>query len=138
MKASTFAILIGVYIALLGPVLLIAPATVIETLDLAMRDSIQMAIVLIVFAMVSTLVLAHKPVGKSLAEKIVRWIAWLTLIKVVVLFWVPALLEWSIGFYHKIPLPVLRIEGLLVSALGAWLIYWGTQVMRQSSEKSTD
>jgi len=138
MKASTFAILIGVYIALLGPVLLIAPATIIETLDLAMRNSFQTAIVLIGFAMISTLVLAHKPAGRSLAEKIVRWIAWLTLIKVVVLFWVPALLEWSIGFYHKIPLPVLRIEGLIVSALGVWLIYWGTQAMRQSSEQSTD
>ena len=138
MKASTFAILIGVYIALLGPVLLIAPATIIETLDLAMRNSFQTAIVLIGFAMISTLVLAHKPAGRSLAEKIVRWLAWLTLIKVVVLFWVPALLEWSIDFYHKIPLPVLRIEGLIASALGAWLIYWGTQAMRQSSEKSTD
>ena len=138
MKASTFAILIGVYTALLGPVLLIAPTTVIETLDLAIRDSFQMAIVLIGFAMISTLVLAHKRAGKSLPERIVRWLAWLTLIKVVVLFWVPELLEWSIGFYHKIPLPVLRIEGLIASALGAWLIYWGTQAMRQSSEKSTD
>ena len=138
MKAATFAVLIGVYMALLGPVLLTDPTTFIETLDVAVQDSFQMAIVLIVFAMVSTLVLAHKPVGKSLAEKIVRWIAWLTLLKVVVLFWVPALLEWSIGFYHKIPLPVLRIEGLIASALGAWLIYWGTQAMRQSSEKSTD
>ncbi len=138
MKASTFAVLIGVYMALLGPVLLIAPATVIETLDLAMQDSFQMAIVLIVFAMISTLVLAHKPAGKSLAERIVRLLAWLTLIKVVVLFWVPALLEWSIRFMHKIPLPVLRIEGLIVSALGVWLIYWGTQAMRDSSEQSTD
>jgi hypothetical protein len=138
MKASTFAVLIGVYMALLGPVLLLAPATLIETLDAAVQDSFQMAIVLIVFAMISTLVVAHKPVGKTLAERIVRWIAWLTLIKVVVLFWVPASLEWSIDFYHKIPLPALRIEGLVVSALGVWLIYWGTQVMRQSSVTPSD
>ena len=138
MKASTFAVLIGVYMALLGPVLLIAPATAIETVALAMQDSFRMAIMLIGFAMISTLVLAHKPAGKSLPERIVRWLAWLTLIKVVVLFWVPALLEWSIGFYHKIPLPVLRIEGAIVSALGVWLIYWGTQAMRQSSVKSSD
>ena len=138
MKVSTFAILIGVYMVLLGPVLLIAPATVLETMDLAMRDSFQMAIVLIGFAMISTLVLARKPTGKSLPESIVRWLAWFTLIKVVVMFWIPSLLEWSISFMHKIPLPALRIEGFFASALGAWLIYWGTQAMRDSSEQSTD
>jgi uncharacterized protein YjeT (DUF2065 family) len=138
MKASTFAILIGVYLALLGPVLLIAPATVIETLDVAMRDSFQMAIVLIGFAMISTLVLAHKPAGKSLPERLVRVLAWLTLIKVVVLFWVPALLEWSISFMHKIPLSLLRIEGLAATAIGFWLIYWGIRTMHHSNNNATN
>lgn len=138
MKTASYAIILGVYMALLGPVLLIAPTAVIATMEVAVQESFQVATVLIVFAMISTLVLVHKPVDKNLTERLVRVLAWLTLIKVVVLFWNPALLAWSIDFYHKIPLTALRIEGLLVSALGAWLIYWGTEAIRQSSETPSD
>ncbi len=138
MKASMFAILIGVYLALLGPVLLIAPATITETMGTAMQDPFQMAVVLILVAMMSALVLAHKPTGSSLSEKLIRLLAWLTLIKVVLLFWVPALRELSITYMHKVPPSLLRIEGVVLSAIGPWLIYWGTQAMRDSSEKNTD
>ena len=138
MKASTFAILIGVYLALLGPVLLIAPATITETIGTAMQDPFQMAIGLILFAMFSTLALANKPAGNGRPEKLVRLLAWLTLVKVVLLFWVPALRELSITYMHKVPPSLLRIEGVVLSAIGPWLIYWGTQAMRDSSEKNTD
>ncbi|MDE0737160.1 MAG: hypothetical protein OSB47_15160 [Pirellulaceae bacterium] len=138
MKASTFAILIGVYLALLGPVLLIAPATIPETMGAAMQDPFQMAVVFILFAMLSTLTLAHKPAGNGLPEKLVRLLAWLTLIKVVVLFWVPAARELSITYLHKVPLSLLRIEGLAATAIGSWLIYWGTQAMRHASENTTN
>ncbi|MEO2023602.1 MAG: hypothetical protein ABGX05_17405, partial [Pirellulaceae bacterium] len=89
-------------------------------------------------AMMSALVLAHKPTGSSLSEKLIRLLAWLTLIKVVLLFWVPALRELSITYMHKVPPSLLRIEGVVLSAIGPWLIYWGTQAMRDSSEKNTD
>ena len=138
MKASMFAILIGVYLALLGPVLLIAPATITETMGTAMQDPFQMSIVLILFAMFSALVLANKPAGNGLPEKLVRLLAWLTLIKVVVLFWVPAARELSITYLQKVPLSLLRIEGLAATAIGFWLIYWGTQAMRHASENTTN
>lgn len=138
MKASMFAILIGVYLALLGPVLLIAPATITETLRTAMQDPFQVSSVLILFAMFSALALANKPAGNGLPEKLVRLLAWLTLIKVVVLFWVPAARELSITYLHNFPLSLLRIEGLAVTAIGFWLIYWGTRTMRHANENTTN
>ncbi len=137
MKASTYAVLIGVYLVVLGPLLLLWPK---ESLN-AIGELADHRIVLLVgmpFVMISVLVLVHPVTTRNGGERLVRILAILTILKLVIFIWCPGSLAWTMKLVDKMPLAFVRGEGLVIIPLGGWLIWWGAKVMHRPSQKAID
>ena len=137
MKSSTYAVLIGVYFLLIGPVILFRPEEVLK-LTRAFADPRILLLVGIPFVMISVLVLVHPTNGRGGAELLVRILAVLTILKLVVFIWWPNSLDWTLKLVEKLPLVFFRCEALVVIPLGGWLTWWGSKMMRLSSQPSKD
>ena len=139
MKSSTYAVLIGVYMMLLGPLLLIWPAESVDALK-SLTDHRFLLLLGMPFVMisVSVLVLVHPVTTRSRGELLVRILAGLTILKLVIFIWCPGSLAWTMKLVDAIPLVFFRGEGLIIIALGGWLICWGAKVMRLPSQQATD
>jgi len=137
MKSSTYAVLIGVYLMLLGPLMLIWPQEILNAIR-GLADHRILLLVGIPFVMISVLVLVHPVTIRSRGELLVRILASLTILKLVILIWWPDSLAWTMNLVDKIPLAFLRGEGLVVIPLGGWLIWWGAKAMRLPSQQATD
>jgi len=137
MKSSTYAVLIGVYFLLIGPVILFRPEEVLK-LTRAFADPRILLLVGIPFVMISVLVLVYPTSGRGGAELVVRILAVLTILKVVVFIWWPDSLSWTLKLVEGLPLAFFRCEALVITPLGGWLIWWGAKVMRLSSKQAID
>ena len=137
MKSSTYAVLIGVYFLLIGPVILFRPEEVLK-LTRAFADPRILLLVGIPFVMISVLVLVYPTSGRGGAELVVRILAVLTILKLVVFIWWPDSLSWTLNLVEKLPLAFFRCEALVVIPLGGWLIWWGAKAMRLPSQQATD
>jgi len=137
MKSSTYAVLIGAYFLLIGPVILFRPEEVLK-LTRAFADPRILLLVGIPFVMISVLVLVYPTSGRGGAELVVRILAVLTILKLLVFIWWPGSLAWTLKLAEKLPLAFFRCEALVVIPLGGWLIWWGAKVMRLPSQQATD
>jgi hypothetical protein len=137
MKSSTYAVLIGVYMVLLGPLLLIWPAESVDALK-GLTDHRFLLLVGMPFVMISVLVLLHPNSTHSGTELLLRILACLTILKLAVFIWCPGSLALTMKLVDAIPLVFFRGEGLVTIALGGWLIWWGAKVMRLPSQQATD
>ena len=137
MKSSTYAVLLGVYMVLLGPLLLIWPRESLNAIG-ELADHRVLLLVGMPFVMISVLVLVHPVTTRSRGELLVRILAGLTILKLVIFIWCPSSLAWTMNLVDKIPLVFLRGEGLVVIPLGGWLIWWGAKAMRLPSQQATD
>ena len=137
MKSSTYAVLIGAYFLLIGPVILFRPEEVLK-LTRAFADPRILLLVGIPFVMISVLVLVYPTSGRGGAELVVRILAVLTILKLVVFIWWPDSLSWTLNLVEKLPLAFFRCEALVVIPLGGWLIWWGAKAMRLPSQQATD
>ena len=137
MKSSTYAVLIGVYLVLLGPLLLLWPQESLNAIG-KLADHRILLLVGMPFVMISVLVLVHPVTTRSGGERLVRILAILTILKLVIFIWCPGSLAWTMKLVDKIPLNVFRTEGLVAIPLGGWLIWWGAKTMRLASQKAID
>ena len=137
MKSSTYAVLIGVYLMLLGPLLLIWPQESLHAIG-GLADHHVLLLVGMPFVMISVLVLVHPVTIRSRGDLLVRILASLTILKLVIFIWFPGSLAWTMKLVDKVPLVFLRGEGLVVIPLGGWLIWWGAKAMRLPSQQATD
>ena len=129
MKSSTYAVLIGVYFLLIGPVILFRPEEVLK-LTRAFADPHILLLVGTPFVMISVLVLVHPTNGRGGAELVVRILAVLTIFKLVIFIWWPGSLDWTLNLVEKLPLTFFRCEAVVVIPLGGWLTWWGARTMR--------
>ena len=136
-KSSTYAVLIGVYFLLIGPVILFRPEEVLK-LTRAFADPRILLLVGIPFVMISVLVLVHPTSDRGVAELVVRILAVLTILKLAVFIWWPNSLDWTVNLVEKIPLAFFRCEALVVIPLGAWLTWWGAKTMHLSCQPGED
>ena len=117
--------------------ILFRPEEVLK-LTRAFTDPRILLLVGIPFVMISVLVLVHPSSGRGGAELVVRILAVLTILKLVVFIWWPNSLDWTLKLVEKLPLVFFRCEALVVIPLGGWLTWWGSKMMRLSSQPSKD
>jgi len=137
MKSSTYAVLIGVYLLLIGPVILLRPE---EALNLARSFTDQRILLLvgIPFVMISVLVLVQPSSSQGWTQWVLRLVAVLTILKIAVFLLWPDSFNWTLELVEKLPLNFYRCEGLAVIPLGAWLTWWGARTMRLSKRSGND
>ena len=137
MKSSTYAVLIGVYLLLIGPVILLRPE---EALNLARSFTDQRILLLvgIPFAMISVLVLVQPSSSQGWTQWVLRLVAVLTILKIVVFLLWPNSFNWTLELVEKLPLNFYRCEGLAVIPLGTWLTWWGARTMRLSKRSGNE
>ena len=133
-KSSTYAVLIGVYLLLLGPLLLLEPKATIETVG-KLRNPGILLLVAIPFVMVSVLVLVHPRETRSRTELFLYVMAGLTILKLVAFIWFPGSLAWTMKLVDKFPPAVFQCEGLVLIPLGGWLIWWGRKTMHAAARQ---
>jgi len=137
MKSSTYAVLLGVYLLLIGPVILLRPE---EALNLA-RSFTDLRILLLVgipFVMISVLVLVHPTSSRGKTELVIRLLAFGTILKLVIFLLWPESLNWTLQVLEKLPLNFYRCEGFAVIPLGGWLTWWGAKTIRLSNRPNND
>ena len=118
MKASTFAIVVGATVSAIAPIGVVNPSGYVTALaDLLGQSSLVHTIAVALLAM-GTLVLLQPVAGRSLKLRLVRAVAWLTVVKSLLMLWAPALVESVTAWMTTLP-AVFLLDAL--KTMSAWM-----------------
>ena len=93
MKASTFAIVVGATVAAIAPIGVVNPSGYVASLANLLGQSSLVHTIAVALLAMGTLVLLQPVASRSPSQRLVRAVAWLSVIKSLLMLWAPALVE---------------------------------------------
>ena len=120
MRASTYAILIAVWLMIVGPVCVLAPMAVLTTMASRPGDISLAGLVAAAWIVLSILVLARPRASELFVELIIRSIAWLIIGKCLFAICWPGLISWLLERYSEFP-GLVRCMGIINVLFGLWM-----------------
>ena len=138
MKASTFAIVIGAILVALAPVGIVAPAAYLEALQAFAALTPLIHTVSVTWVAMALLVVMRPARGKSLGERFVRVLAWLTLIKPLAMLWIPGFLPTAMGWLASLPGWAMRLGSVCDLAFGLFMLWTARRLMQTESDVEED
>jgi len=121
MSLATFCIIVGIYEVMIGLPMVVRPAVTSRWFEGALKEDTLLRLVCYFFLVIAVLVLSEGAAISASNEGIVRFLAWATAGKCIVICWWP---QWVIamkGWYWGKP-KVIRVFGVAATALGVWLL----------------
>ena len=138
MKASTFAIAVGATVSAIAPIGVVNPSGYVTALaDLLGQSSLVHTIAVALLEM-GTLVLLQPVAGQSLKLRLVRAVAWLAVIKSLLMLWAPALVESVTDWMITLPAWPIRLGSVVDFAFGLLMLWMGRQLIESESDKGND
>ena len=138
MKASTFAIVVGATVSAIAPIGVVIPSGYVTALaDLLGQSSLVHTIAVALLAM-GTLVLLQPVSTRSLKLRLVRAVAWLAVIKSLLMLWAPALAESVTDWMITLPAWPIRLGSVVDFAFGLLMLWMGRQLIESESDKGND
>ncbi|MBO50451.1 MAG: hypothetical protein CMJ69_06660 [Planctomycetaceae bacterium] len=138
MKASTFAIAVGATVSAIAPIGVVNPSGYVTALaDLLGQSSLVHTIAVALLAM-GTLVLLQPVAGQSLKLRLVRAVAWLAVIKSLLMLWAPALVESVTDWMTTLPAWPIRLGSVVDLAFGLLMLWVGRRLIGAESYEGND
>ena len=138
MKASTFAIVVGATVAAIAPIGVVNPSGYVASLaDLLGQSSLVHTIAVALLAM-GTLVLLQPVASRSLKLRLVRAVAWLSVIKSLLMLWAPDLVESVTDWMTTLPAWSIRLGSVVDFAFGLLMLWVGRRLIGAESNKGND
>ena len=138
MKTSSFAIVAAGFLLAITPIGIFAPEAYIEGWRAFSKLKPLCHAIAVIWVVMSLLVLM-RPVGrKSLAERCVRVLACLALIKSLVMLWVPGFLPMAIDWLTWLPEWAMRLGSLCDFSFGLLMLWTARLLIRAESQTEED
>ena len=135
MKGSTFAIAIGTMLVAIAPVGVVNPAGYGEALTDLLGQAPLIHAVAVAWLVTGVLVLMQPAPSRSLDQRFVRAVAWLTAVTSLAMLWIPALVTNVTGWIASLPGWVMRLGSLSDFAFGVIMLWIGRGLIQTDSDK---
>ena len=135
MRASTYAIVTGVWTFIVGPVCIVAPTAFLTNVQRPVGDVSLVQVVSLAWIVVSISVVARARVSELFVERFIRAIAWLILCKSLLALCWPRLVTWSWEFYSEVPF-LVRCLGAVNLLFGLWMFSLAKSMKHVPAESS--
>jgi len=135
MKGSTFAIAIGTMLVAIAPVGIVNPAGYGEALTDLLGQAPLIHAVAVAWLVIGVLVLMQPAPGRSLDQRFVRAVAWLTAVTSLAMLWIPALVTNVTDWIASLPGWVMRLGSLSDFAFGVIMLWIGRRLIQTDSDK---
>ena len=138
MKASTFAIVIGATLAAIAPIGIVNPAGYAAALADLLGQAPLVHTIAVTCLVMGALVLLRPAACRSLNLRLVRAVAWLTVITSLAMLWTPALAGNVTNWMGSLPGWAMRLGSLSDFAFGLLMLWVGRRLIRAESDKEND
>ena len=138
MKASTFAIVVGATVAAIAPIGVVNPSGYVASLANLLGQSSLVHTIAVALLAMGTLVLLQPVASRSPSQRLVRAVAWLSVIKSLLMLWAPALVESVTDWMTTLPTWPIRLGSVVDLAFGLLMLWVGRRLIEAESGKGND
>ena len=138
MKASTFAIVVGATVSAIAPIGVVNPSGYVTGLANLLRQSSLVHTIAVALLAMGTLVLLQPVSTRPLKLRLVRAVAWLAVIKSLLMLWAPALVESVPDWMATLPAWPIRLGSVVDFAFGLLMLWVGRRLIGAESDEGND